>query len=207
MMPSEIPKLPRDLPVRGFPGVWKLLLQVSFPRTGLHPSFFCVSFYLLYFVLPPYEENELPFCVPGVLCQHSEVILWKFLSTQMIFWRTSGGESGLPILFLCHLRTTPLLSCFYLWVWHRDEEKANHWWKSKLLELLTESKLLRILKVWKICSLWTSNSIAEDSFWGKSLYKDSATRVFNTILFILVKNENSKDNGIFVSHVIALYIL
>ena len=26
MLPSEIPKLPTDLPVRGFPGVWKLLL-------------------------------------------------------------------------------------------------------------------------------------------------------------------------------------
>ena len=26
MLPSKIPKLPTDLPVRGFPGVWKLLL-------------------------------------------------------------------------------------------------------------------------------------------------------------------------------------
>ena len=49
--------------------------------------------------------------------------------------------------------------------------------------------------------------VSEDSLRGKSLYKDSATRVFNTILFILVKNENSKDNGILVSHVIAVYIL
>ena len=37
MMPSEIPKLPTDLPVGGFPDVWKLLLQVSLSRTGLHP--------------------------------------------------------------------------------------------------------------------------------------------------------------------------
>ena len=33
----EVPKLPTDLLVRGFPGVWKLLLFYdSLPRTGLH---------------------------------------------------------------------------------------------------------------------------------------------------------------------------
>ena len=38
MLPSEIRKLPTDLPVRGFPTVWKrLLLHYSLPRTGLHP--------------------------------------------------------------------------------------------------------------------------------------------------------------------------
>ena len=38
MLPSEIPKLPTDLPVRGFPGVWKLLLlHDSLPRMGLYP--------------------------------------------------------------------------------------------------------------------------------------------------------------------------
>ena len=38
MLPSEIPKLPRDPPVRGFPAIWKLLLlRDSLPRMGLHP--------------------------------------------------------------------------------------------------------------------------------------------------------------------------
>ena len=37
MLPSEIPKLPTDPLVRGFPGVWKLLLlHDSLPGTGLH---------------------------------------------------------------------------------------------------------------------------------------------------------------------------
>ena len=67
----------------------------------------------VYFVLPPFEENGLSFWVPGVLCQHSEVVLWKLLSNQMIFWWICGGESDLPILFLQHLRTTPRVSyCF-----------------------------------------------------------------------------------------------
>ena len=33
MLPSDIPKVPTDPPVRGFPTVWKLLLlHDSFPR-------------------------------------------------------------------------------------------------------------------------------------------------------------------------------
>ena len=37
MLPSEIPKLPTDPPVRVFPGVWKrLLFYDSLPVTGLH---------------------------------------------------------------------------------------------------------------------------------------------------------------------------
>ena len=38
MFPSESPKLYTDTPVRGFPGVWKLLLlHDSLPWMGLHP--------------------------------------------------------------------------------------------------------------------------------------------------------------------------
>ena len=85
MLPSDILKLPTDLPVRGFPTVWKLLLHDSLPRMGLDPSIFCLCFHLLYFILPPFEEIGLPFWVPGVLCQHSEVVLWKLLNIQMIF--------------------------------------------------------------------------------------------------------------------------
>ena len=38
ILPFDIPKLPTDPLVRGFPGVWKLLLFYdSLPGTGLHP--------------------------------------------------------------------------------------------------------------------------------------------------------------------------
>ena len=86
MLPSEIPKLPTDQPARGFPIVWKLLLlHDSLLRTGLHPYRFCLPFCLLYDVLYPFKENGLPFWVPGVLRQCSEVVLWKLLSIQRIF--------------------------------------------------------------------------------------------------------------------------
>ena len=55
-----------------------------------------LSFYLLYFFLPPFKDNGLPFWVPDVLYQHSEVVLWKFLSVQISFQWICGGESDLP---------------------------------------------------------------------------------------------------------------
>ena len=36
-------------------------------------------------MLPPFEDNGLPFWVPGGLHQHSEVALWYLLSIQMIY--------------------------------------------------------------------------------------------------------------------------
>ena len=80
MLPSEIPKLPVDTPVRGFSIVQKLLLHYSLPRMSLHPSIFCLCFHLFYFTLPPFEEIGLPYQVPGVLHQCSAVVLWKLLN-------------------------------------------------------------------------------------------------------------------------------
>ena len=71
-------------------------------------SLFCLSFYLLYFVLPPFEDNGLLFWVADGLCQCSEFVLWSLLRVQMFFQWICGGESGLPVLFLCHLCLTPL---------------------------------------------------------------------------------------------------
>ena len=42
-------------------------------------------FYLLYFFLPPFEDNGLISWVPVVLCQHLEVVLWNLISVQMFF--------------------------------------------------------------------------------------------------------------------------
>ena len=74
MLPSEIPRFPTDPLVRVFPGVWKPFFKTPFLGMDLLPYLFCLSFYLLYFVLPPFKDNGLPFWVPNVLCQHSEVV-------------------------------------------------------------------------------------------------------------------------------------
>ena len=62
MLPSVVPRLATDSAVRVFPGVWKLLsFQDSLPETELRPYLFCLSFRLLYFFLPPFEDNGLLF--------------------------------------------------------------------------------------------------------------------------------------------------
>ena len=114
MLPSLAPRLATDSAVRMFPGIWKRLSFLRLPsQDGAPFLYLCLSFYILYFFLPPFEDNGLLFWVPDVLWWHSEVVLWNLLSVQIFFWWICGGESGLPVLFLCHLRTT-LTFLFYL---------------------------------------------------------------------------------------------
>ena len=45
-----------------------------------------VSFFIFYiFFLPVFEDKDLLFWVPDVLCQDSEVLLWNLLSFEMFF--------------------------------------------------------------------------------------------------------------------------
>ena len=113
MLPSEIPRLATDPPERVFPGVSELLSFLRLlSQMDLCLYLFCLSLYLLYFVLRPFKDNGLLFWVPNVLCQHSEVVLWNLLGVQMFFRWICGGESGLPVLFLCHLRTASWMLSF-----------------------------------------------------------------------------------------------
>ena len=72
--------------------------QVSVPR-----SF--VSLFIFIFRPTSFQRDWFAFLVSGDLCQCSEVVLWKLLFMQMIFWCICGQESGLFILFVCHFGT------------------------------------------------------------------------------------------------------
>ena len=52
-----------------FPG------RASLPGTELPPHLLCLLFRLLYFFLPVFEDNDLLFWLPDVLCQPTEVVL------------------------------------------------------------------------------------------------------------------------------------
>ena len=81
MLPSVFPRLTTDLAVRVFPGVWKLLSFLRLPSwDGALSLLFCLSFCLLYFFLPTFEDNVLFFWVPDVLFWHSEVVLGNLRS-------------------------------------------------------------------------------------------------------------------------------
>ena len=100
MLPSEIPKLPTD-PSKGFL-LWKLLLLHNFLPRLL--TFVSVFFFFFYFVLPPFEENGLPFWVPGVLCQHCFVEVVQHPNELLMnLWERKWS----PVLFLRHLGTAP----------------------------------------------------------------------------------------------------
>ena len=77
MLPSA---LPTDSAVRVFPGVWKILSLRLPSQDGALSLLLLSLFCLLYFFLPPFEDNGLLLWVPHVLCQHSEVVLWHLLS-------------------------------------------------------------------------------------------------------------------------------
>ena len=112
MLPSEVPRLATNSPVRVFPGVWKpLFFKDSLPWTDLHLHLFCLSFYHLYFFLPPFEDNGLLFWVPDVLCQHSEVVLWNLLSVQ-IFFDEFVGEKVVSPSYSSAILGSPPNCCF-----------------------------------------------------------------------------------------------
>ena len=81
MLPSEVPRLTTDMPVRVFPGVWTLLSFVRLPSWDGSLSLLLLFLFLYFtFFLPPFEDNGLLFWVPDVLCRLSEDVLWILLS-------------------------------------------------------------------------------------------------------------------------------
>ena len=93
MLPSVFPRLTTDSAGRESVS-WCLetsLLKIPFPgraslpRMELPPHLLCLFSHLLYFFLPVFEDNDLLFWVPDVLCQHSEVVLRSSLSVEMFF--------------------------------------------------------------------------------------------------------------------------
>ena len=113
----------------------------------LCPYLFCLSFYLLYFFLPPFKYNGLLFWVPDDLCQHSEVVLWNLLRVQMFFWWICGGESGLPVLFLHHLSTHPPPLCSL-----KRNTKPSGFGIFYLVSNLIQSKLFEIISCFYLYS-------------------------------------------------------
>ena len=71
MLPSEIPKITTDPPVRGFPGVWKLLLfHNSLPGTGLH-HYSIVSLFIFYIL--SYLLSKTMGCLSGWLVSSTSI--------------------------------------------------------------------------------------------------------------------------------------
>ena len=107
MLRSEIPKLPTDPPVKGFPAVWRLLLlHDSLPRMGLIPNSF-VSLFVFYIL--SYLLSKGKGCLSGCLvfsvsiqkifvavAQHSNDLL-------MNLWGRKWSPHSIPLPIWDHL--------------------------------------------------------------------------------------------------------
>ena len=71
--------------------------------------FFC----LLYFFLPPFEDNGLLFWVPDVLCWHSEVVFWNLLSVKCSF-DAFVGEEVVPLSYSSNILSSLPFVCLFL---------------------------------------------------------------------------------------------
>ena len=107
MLPSVVPRLSTDSAVRVFPGVWKLFSFLRLPSWDGAPSLPLLSLFIFYiFSYCLYKTMD---CFSGYLMSSAgiqKLFCGIFSSVQTFFWWICGGESGLPVLFLQHLRTT-----------------------------------------------------------------------------------------------------
>ena len=105
MLPSEIPKLPTDPSERVFWCLETSLLWLL-AQNGCPSLTLCLFFYLLYFVLPPFKDNGLPFwclvssaSVQKLFCGICSVFKWyfdEFVGEKVVLPFYSSTILGLP---------------------------------------------------------------------------------------------------------------
>ena len=103
-------------------------------------------FLFLYFIFCPtsFWRDWAAFLHTWCPLPASRSFLWKLFNIQMIFWWICGGESGLSILLLCHLWTSPILFFFYA-----RNLVGNQWIRAVMLGLYSftwEQSLLIAMK-------------------------------------------------------------
>ena len=107
MLPSVVPRLATDSAVRVFPGIWKLLSFLRLLSQDRAPSLPLLSLFLSFVFCPiTFQRKWAAFL--GAWCPLPEFrsCFVEFVQRSNDLWWICGGESGLSILFLCHLRTT-----------------------------------------------------------------------------------------------------
>ena len=106
MLLSELPKIPTELPVRGFPGVWKLLVSWLPPRDG-SPSLTFLSLFLSFIFCPTSFWRQWAaflgaWCPPPVFrsCGICSAFKWSF--DEFVGKKVVSLPSSSAIVFLFH---------------------------------------------------------------------------------------------------------
>ena len=106
MLPSEVSRLTTDSPVRVFSGIWKLLSFLRLPSRDGALSLPLVSLFIFYIF--SYLLLKTMGCFSGCLMSSASIqklFCGVYSAFKCSFDEFFFGKSGLPILFLCHLRT------------------------------------------------------------------------------------------------------
>ena len=113
MLPFVLPKLGKDLAVKSFPDVWKLLSLRLPSRDGTQSLPLLSLFCLLYFFLPPFEELG---CFSGCLMSSAGIqkLFCGIYSTFKCSFDEFVGEKVFPVLLLRHLGSSSALHLFEL---------------------------------------------------------------------------------------------
>ena len=97
-----------------FPAVWSSLAFSGFELKPPISGFQSYSHSSLKTSPSPFKDNGLPFWVPDVLYQHSEFVLWNFLSLQCSFNEFVGEKVVSPSYSSTILGLPPWL-LFFKW--------------------------------------------------------------------------------------------
>ena len=110
MLPSEIPRLDTDPPVRVFPGVWKLLSFLRLPSLDWPPSLPLLSLFLSFIFCPTsFQRQWSAFLGAWWPLPALRSCFVEFAQCSNVLSIICRRESGLPVLFLHHLRTSSML--------------------------------------------------------------------------------------------------
>ena len=85
MLPSEVPRLTTDSPVRVFPGVWKLLSFLRLPSWDGSPSLPLLSLFLSFI-----------FC-PSSFCSAFKCSVNEFVGEKVVSSSYSSAVLGTPL--------------------------------------------------------------------------------------------------------------
>ena len=148
-LPSEIQKLPPDPPVGGFPGVWKLPL-LRLPSWEGSLSLALLSLFVSFIFCPTSFWRQWAAFL-GAWCPLLAIrsCFVNLFSVQLFFRWICRGDSGLPILFLRHLSSSPAINIIYCITRSKDK---SHVYLHRLNTFAGEEEKLHMLfSVTKLC--------------------------------------------------------
>ena len=114
MLPSVVPRLAKESPVRGFPGVWKLLSFLRLPFWDISPSLPLLSLFLS-FIFFSYLLSKTMGCFSGCLMSSAGIqkLFCEIYSEFKCSFDEFGGEKVVSLTYSSAILGPPPQHYFY----------------------------------------------------------------------------------------------